>query len=117
MPVDGTLVIESFGTKTGANGNKTITFKMVTTAPAETASVVVHPAANDEDDWHLSVKVSNFSAGVQRVFWIMTETSGVSCGYALWSIDTTITVTVSVTGECAHADDVISAKELHAKIE
>lgn len=111
MPADGGIVIETFGTKTGGAGNKTIKFYFGATA------VTVHPAANDEEDWHLRVKVVNFNAGIQRLWWTLTEASSVQAGYEELAIDTTASVTVKTTGECADAADNISAKGAQAWFE
>ena len=97
------------GTKTGANGNKTIKFYFGTVA------ITLNAAANDENDWRGEILVFNTAAGAQRITWLGWNSTTIVQGYDVGTEDTTAAVTVKCTGECAHADDVITQTMLVAE--
>jgi hypothetical protein len=92
------------GDKTGANGNKTLKWYWGTTA------VTFHAAANDTNDWqmeatclfqdnddlHVMLRGYNDTTLVQHYSKINGEDLGAG------------NITTKITGECAHADDVIT---------
>jgi len=108
--IGGGMRIYASGTKVGANGNKTIKFYVGATA------ITVFPATNDELDWQFEATIFNTATNFQKVTWNLKSTndsSGAATvygGYDETAIDTTADVIIKFTGECAHADDVVTQK-------
>ena len=98
----GGLRITAAGTKTNANGNKTIKFYLGAT------SVTVHAAANDTNDWRVEVEIFNTSTSAQRLTWKGYNGTTLLQGYDTMAEDTTADLTLKFTGECAHASDTIT---------
>lgn len=112
MPATGILKVHAAGTKTNANGNKTLKFYY----GASTFTFV--PAVNNALDWTLDVTIVQTAAAVQIVSWKSTQSDSTTAGNTLvlsgveaWTEDTSSDdVTVKITGECAHSSDVITKK-------
>jgi len=92
------------GTKTGANGNKTLKWYWGVDA------ITFHAAANDENDWQLETTVLFFDNDSVRLMLrgynnttLIQDYSGIS-GNDLDAGD----ITTKLTAECAHADDEIT---------
>ncbi len=98
----GGLKVFAAGTKTGTNGNKTLKFYFGAT------SVTFHNAANNADDWRFEATIFNTATNAQRISWVAYGTIVIMQGYDTAAIDTTASVSIKITGECAHASDVIT---------
>lgn len=98
----GGLRLTAAGTKTNANGNKTIKFYLGAT------SITFNAAANDVLDWRLEAILFNTAAGAQRVSWKGYNGTTLLQGYEAWTEDTTGDLVLKLTGECANASDVIT---------
>lgn len=102
--------VTAAGTKTGANGNKTIKFYFGANA------ITVFPATNNVLDWQFEAQVFNYGGvtTAQIVVWKFTSTNDVAGASTVYggvngiSTTTANAVTMKLTGECAHADDVIT---------
>ena len=94
------IKITGAGTKTNSNGNKTLKFYFGST------SVTFNAAANDTNDWRFEGMILFESSDAQRITW---NGSGLTHQYDTSSEDITSgDITIKVTGECAHASDVIT---------
>ncbi len=98
----GGLKIKAAGTKTGANGNKTIKLNFGGTY------WTVCAAANNINDWRIEAEICNTSTNFQRVSWIAWDGSVVLQGYETATINTTSSTTLKLTGECADSGDLIT---------
>ena len=104
---DGFRIIAA-GTKTGANGDKTIKLHW------GTSSWTVCAAANNQNDWRVEAIIFNTAVNAQRISWIgwdgATPLQGyetatiITCKMAGWAADPI----VKITGECADAGDTIT---------
>ncbi len=99
----GRLKVSASGTKSGSAGNKTI--KLYFGA----SSWTVLAAINTTTDWYLDVEIYNTNAASQRIRWKLIDGSTVYQGYETASIDTSASITVKLTGECANSGDNISS--------
>jgi hypothetical protein len=111
MPATGILKVHAAGTKTNANGNKTLKFYY----GASTFTFV--PAVNNVLDWTLDVTIVQTAASVQIVSWKSTQSDSTTAGNTLvlsgveaWTEDTSSAITIKLTGECANDSDVITKK-------
>jgi hypothetical protein len=98
----GRITIRAAGTKTGANGNKTLKFYF------GSSSVTFHAAANNTNDWRFEAMISNNATGSQSVTWTGWDGATPLQGYEVWTEDTTAAVEMKITGECANASDAIT---------
>jgi hypothetical protein len=102
----GGIKVKAVGTKTGANGNKTIKFYFGSTA------FTVHPANNNTHDWQFDAEIWNTSYATQRIFWRFIDgdrdVMSHYAGYETATEDSTAAITIKMTGECAHASDTIT---------
>jgi hypothetical protein len=93
-------LVKAAGTKTNANGNKTLKFYYGST------SVTFHPAVNDTTDWFFEATILFEAYNAQRIYWagnlILRQYD--TAAEDMSAADTTI----KITGECAHASDVIT---------
>ena len=98
------LRVTAAGTKTGANGDKTIKFYFGST------TFTFNAQANDVVDWRVEVLINITSATAQRITWVgyngATATSGFEPAAETMSGD----ITMKVTGECGHESDIITQK-------
>jgi hypothetical protein len=106
-----TLRVTAAGTKTAANGNKTLKFYF------GASSVTFHAAANNTNDWKFEAVIYSLSSSTQRVSWTGWDGATMLQGYEAFSIDTTSTTAVKITGECADASDTITQTMWQLKIE
>ena len=100
----GCIKVFASGTVTGSAGNKTIKLYFGATA------VTVFPAAALTGSWQLEARIQNATAGAQSLDWKFTVNGApatVSGGQSYPLIDTTVDVTVKLTGECANGADTI----------
>jgi len=102
LSTKGGLRILAAGTKTNANGNKTIKFTFGST------SVTVHAAANDTNDWRAEIDIFNTATGAQRLTWKGYNGTTLLQGYDTMAEDSTADLELKFTGECAHASDTIT---------
>ncbi len=97
------FTVRASGTKTGANGNKTIKFYIGTDA------VTFNAAANDTNDWKLEATVLFVSAAVHRVSLVGYNGTTIVQDYSTSTANLSAAdVTTKITGECANAGDVIT---------
>lgn len=94
--------IVAAGTKTNANGNKTLKLYFGAT------SWTFHAASNDEANWFVEAWIFNITASTQKVTIIASGTGTASTESSTSAIDTAANVTVRITGECASSSDVIT---------
>lgn len=95
--------VRAAGTKTNANGNKTIKFYLGAT------SWTVFPAANDVLSWAIEAEIYTTASNAQQI--LLKGYQNNTLVYAqpvTAAIDLTATATMKVTGECANASDVIT---------
>jgi len=105
MSVNSGFKVFAAGTKTGANGNKTLKFYF------GAASVTFHAAANNTNDWRFKAYVFNTNAtNAQGISWIGYDGVTMLQGYDTAAIDTAAAVTMKITGECAIAGDAVLQK-------
>jgi hypothetical protein len=90
------------GTKTNTNGNKTLNLYW------GSGEYEFHAPASDENDWRLEAEIYNTAAAAQRISWKGWNGATMLQGYETATEDTTGAITVKITGECAHASDVIT---------
>jgi len=90
------------GTKSSANGNKTIKFHFGST------SATFNAANNDTNDWRFEAFVMLTATGAQKITWAGWNGTTLTQGYEGASEDMTGSVVMKVTGECAHASDSIT---------
>ena len=100
----GGIRVFAAGRKVGANGNKTMKLHF----GAESITFCV--AANNENSWMLEAVISNYNAeNVNRIAWKGYDGITLLTGFTLDAAeDTSAAVIVKITGECAHATDIIS---------
>lgn len=102
----GGIKVRAAGTKTNSNGNKTIKFHW------GTESFTVHPSDNNIRDWQFEAEIWNTSYAIQKIRWKFIDgdrdVMAHYGGYETATQDTTAAVTIKMTGECAHASDVIT---------
>ena len=96
------LKIKAVGTKTNANGNKTIKLYW---GPD---SWTIHAAANNVNDWRVEAEICNITVSTQRISWICWDGTTILQGYETSAQNTASNVILKLTGECAHASDVIT---------
>jgi len=109
MPTNGCLSFSMAGTKTNVNGDKTIKLYL------GSSSVTVHPAVNDTRDWLVQGDIIlPGSATAQRVTWqCIVGDAGAVSGWESWIEDLSAgDVILKLTGECAHASDIITQHTL-----
>jgi hypothetical protein len=98
----GVVRITAAGTKSGSAGTKTIKFYF------GSLSIVVHPAANNTNDWRLDAIVSGSNAtNAQKISWVCYDGATVTQGYETASVDTTAASTITLTGTCSDGADTI----------
>jgi parallel beta-helix repeat protein len=91
------------GTKTGGNGNKTIKFYL------GTGTFTFNVAANDTNDWRVQVEILLRTSNSQYVTWTGWNGTTITQGHETWTQDLgAASKDLKITGECAHADDVIN---------
>ena len=92
------------GTKTGANGNKTI--KLLWGA----SSVTFNAAANDTNDWRVEAELTFTAGDDTNMTWVGFNGTTVTQGYedAMSDDLTSGAITLKITGECASASDTIT---------
>ena len=91
------------GTKTGANGNKTLIFYFGSTA------ITFNAAANTITDWRLEVNIYSVSSTTQAISWIGWDGVTPLQGYeAAAETPQASDVLMKITGECADASDTIT---------
>lgn len=96
------LRVVAAGTKTNANDTKTLKFYFGAT------SMTFHAAANNVNDWRFEADIQFISATIQRVSWVGYDGGTVLQGYDAAAENPAGDITIKITGECAHADDVIT---------
>jgi len=97
------MIVRAAGTKTNANGNKTIKFKF------GASSWTVIPAVNDVLSWNIEIMLSVIGTTSQKVS--IQGINGVSVVFNTTSTaseNMAADATLQFTGECAHASDVIT---------
>lgn len=98
------------GTKTNANGNKTVKLHVGSTA------ITVIAAANDVLDWRVEFTIENTAFNVQRISWVSYNGAAMLSGYDTATEDTDAgTLTVKITGECANASDIVTQTMWHVE--
>jgi parallel beta-helix repeat protein len=91
------------GDKTNANDNKTIKFYF------GASTFTFHAAANDENDWRVQVEILLRSSNSQYATWTGWNGTTITQGHEVWSEDLgAASKDLKITGECAHASDVIT---------
>lgn len=109
----GILRITATGTKTGANGNKTLK------AYFGSQSVTFHAAANNTSDWRMDLMVYNTSLTTQRMVVLGAGTGAAGTtsevDYATGAINTKADVNITITGQCANGADSIGLTMAHGE--
>lgn len=97
------LRIIAAGTKTNSNGNKTLKLYL------GSSSFTFNAAANDTNDWRVEATIWFTGAATQRVTWLGWNGATPLQGYEAWTEDISAgALTLKLTGECAHSNDVIT---------
>lgn len=110
----GSIEVMACGTITGAAGNKTLKLYFGATA------IITSATAAGTADWMLRARISNTATGAQR---ILTEWSdhqsatNYNQDYITAAIDTTSSVIVKVTGECANGADTITQTMFEVQVQ
>ena len=95
------IKVIAFGTKSGANGNKTLKLYWGATA------ITFHAAANNENDWRMEADISIRDSSNQRVSCLGYDDTTLTNTETAGSEDLTGAVELKITGECANAGDTI----------
>ena len=98
----GGIHLVGAGTKTNANGNKTLKLHL------GGSSWTIHPASNNEAEWFVEACIFNSATASQRISIVASGTSTTSDYAASAIVDTAVDVTLKITGECADVNDIIT---------
>jgi|GEM_PF-2656427 len=116
IPSTAVFEIETSGTKTGVGGNKTLKFHY------GTSSITFVPAVAGILDWTFKAIIVQSAAAVQKITWVSTQSDSTTpgntltlSGYEAWTVDTTGSTLIKLTGECSNAGDVITKETLVIK--
>jgi hypothetical protein len=101
LGIGNRMHIVAAGTKVNANGNKTIKFYFGSTA------ITFHAAANDTNDWRFEADIVYSATSEQKISWVGYNGVTITQGHDTAAEDMTGAVVMKITGECAHASDVI----------
>ena len=98
--------VTAAGIKAGANGNKTLKFHI------GASSLTFNAAANDTNDWIFKADIPFYAptsaSDSYYVIWTGFNGTTLLTGFEYWPVDNTAAaVEMKITGECAHASDVI----------
>jgi hypothetical protein len=97
------LKLRAAGTKTGANGTKTISLFLGPTG------WVVHSPANDTNDWYIEAEIMFVSPTEQRISWRCLNGATSTQGYETAAVDLSATsMDVYLTGKCNSINDTIT---------
>jgi hypothetical protein len=98
------LRVKAAGTKTGANGNKTIKLYWGAT------SVTTNAAANDTNDWRVEAEIVFVGDGDSNMSWKGYNGTTLLQGYEDAMADdlSSGAITIKLTGECADISDIIT---------
>jgi hypothetical protein len=109
----GSVEVLAVGTITGAAGTKRIKIYFGATAIVDTL------ASAGTSDWLLRARISNTATGAQRClaeFSDHTNATNYTKDYITAAIDTTASVILKVTGECANGADLVTETMLEIDI-